>query len=238
MAAVSHDVKTLRSWVMEYFRSLETILTILLGWLLGLFTSAIAETIRRPYRRRDLMSAVVDEMIGLQYTMAAFAHAVRTRNSEVTDDFLDKIIPIIDGYMGPDRLETLAPSLRKTRSIDESQRAAVHRAMQKPNVGMSMREYAIPLFAAQLQDLVICSLEFQRAVLRIRYNLDLFNQLVPYVQSLYEMTFKGLSESDRQAVITNQEQTYRQAGARAEIIIDAIFDLNERYGSRAKKVPQ
>ena len=54
----------------EYLKQIETILTILLGWLLGLLTPGIAERIRRPYRRRDLMWAVVDEMLGIQHTMA------------------------------------------------------------------------------------------------------------------------------------------------------------------------
>lgn len=94
-----------------------------------------------------------------------------------------------------------------------------------------MRQYAIPLFVAQLQDLAICTLEFQRAVLRIRYDLDLFNQLVPYTQSLFEMTFKDLSETNRQAVIANQERAYHEAGVRAGIIVDAITNLKERYGS-------
>jgi hypothetical protein len=58
---------------MESLRQLETILAILLGWLLGLLTPAIAERIRRQYKRHELMNAVVDEMLGLQHTLATVA---------------------------------------------------------------------------------------------------------------------------------------------------------------------
>ncbi len=49
---------------MEYLKQFETIFAIFLGWLLSLLTMVISESIRRPYRRRDLIRAVMDEMLG------------------------------------------------------------------------------------------------------------------------------------------------------------------------------
>jgi hypothetical protein len=217
--------------MVEYLKQLTPILQILLGWLLGLFTQSIAERIRRPYRRRDLTRAVVDEMLGLQHTMALVAFLVRKRYSNVSDAFLDEILPIVEGYRGPDRDEKLAEALRKSRSLPQEERAAVHDALRKPNVAMGMRQYAIPLFAAHLADLAICTLDFQRSVLKVRYHLDLYNQCVYYTQSLFEKTFNKPSPEDREALVTNQEQGYRDAGLRAEIIMQEIGDLQKRYGS-------
>jgi hypothetical protein len=210
----------------EYLKQIEPILTILLGWLLGLFT----ERIRRPYRRRDLIQAVVDEMLGLQHTMAIVAYLVQVRYTDVSDAFLDRVLPIVEGYHGPDRNENFILGL-KSRGLAEGQRAAAHQARRNPSVGMSLRQYTIPLFATQIADLTICSLDFQRSVLKIRYHLDLYNQLVPYTQSLFEKTFNNPSPDDREALITNQEQGYRDAGIRAEIIMQEIGDLQKRYGS-------
>jgi hypothetical protein len=217
--------------VLEYFKQLDTVLTILLGWLLGLLTPVIADRIRRPYRRRDLMRAVVDEMRGLQHTMAVVAYQIRARHAEVSDAFLDEILPILDAYKGPDCNEEYVEAMKKTRCLPEEQRKAVYEARQNPNVGMSLRQYAIPLFATQMADLAICSLDFQRAVLNIRYHLDLFNQLAPYTQSLFDKTFANPSPADRIALIANQEKGYGDAGKRAEIILQAIGDLQKRYVS-------
>jgi hypothetical protein len=107
----------------------------------------------------------------------------------------------------------------------------VHQGPRKPNVGITLRQYAIPLFATQIADLAICSLDFQRSVLKIRCHLDLYNQLVTYTQSLFERTFNNPSPEDREALITNQEQAYYDAGNRAEIIMQEIGDLQKRYGS-------
>lgn len=216
---------------MEHLKEFSTVLTILLGWLLGLLTPGIADRIRRPYRRRDLMQAVIDEMLRLQHTMAVFSYQIRARRAEVSDAFLDKILPIVEGYHGPDRIEDFIDALRKSRSLPEGQRVTGHQAMRKPNVGIALRQYAIPLFAAQIADLAICSLDFQRSVLNIRFHLDLLNQLAPYTQSLFDKTFNNLSSENREAVIANQEQGYRDAGMRSEIVMEAIGNLQKRYGS-------
>jgi len=228
--AISPRVKISRG-IVEYLKHVEPILLILLGWLLGLLAPGIAERIRRPYRRRDLIHAVVDEMLGLQHTMATVAHRIRARYADVSDAFLDKALPIVEGYHGPDRNENFILGLRESRGLPEARRAAAHQALRKPNVGLTLRQYAIPLFATQIADLAICSLDFQRSVLKIRYHLDLYNQLVPYTQSLFDKTFNNPSPDDREALITNQEQGYRDAGMRAEIIMQEIGDLQKRYGS-------
>ncbi|MGP8244530.1 MAG: hypothetical protein ACLQVN_08430 [Bryobacteraceae bacterium] len=208
---------------------MEPILTLLLGWLLGAFTPLLADTIRRPYRRRDLMRAVIDEMLGLQYTMAMVAHRIRARYAEVSDGFLDDLLPIVEGYRGPDRSEDLARGLAESRGLSEAQRATVDPARRKPDVGISLAQYATPLFATQIADLAICGVDFQRAVLHIRKQLGLFNDLVPYTRWLMDKTFGKPSPEDREALVTNQEAAYRDAGRRAEIIMRAISELCRRY---------
>ena len=210
------------------------IITITFGWLLGLLTPGIAERIRRPYRRRDLMQAVVDEMLTLQYTMALLAHEIRARSAEVSDAFLDELLPIVDGYIGPEGVDGMAGLIRQEHSLSEEQRAAAHQLIHNPNVNISIRQYSIPLFATQIGDLAICKLDFQRSVLHIRYHLDLFNQLAAYAQSLFEKTFDKPSPQDLKALITNHKHAIIDVGKQAEIIIRAIGDLQKRYGSKQK----
>jgi tRNA A-37 threonylcarbamoyl transferase component Bud32 len=68
-------------------------------------------------------------------------------------------------------------------------------------------------------------------VLKIRRHLDLYNQLVPHTQSLFEKTFNNPTPDNREALVTNLEKGYRSAGRRAEIIVQEIADLQKRYGS-------
>src|SRR4051794_7792288 len=111
---------------------IETVANVILGWLLALLTPGISERIRRPYRRRDLVRAVVDEMLGLQYTMALVAYLMRSHAADVSDAFLDKIIPILNWYRGPDENPDLVAAIIRNRAVSEADRNAVHRAMREP----------------------------------------------------------------------------------------------------------
>ena len=208
-----------------------TVLTILLGWLLGLLTPGIADRIRRPYRRRDLMRAVVDEMLGLQYIMALLAYEIRSRHARLSDAFLNEILPIFEAYNGPDRIEGMVTVIKEARLLSEEKRKAAYQAIGKPAAAMSLRQYSIPLLATQIADLSICSVELQRSVLNVRYHLDLYNQVASYTQSQYEMSFSNPGPHDRAALVTNHENGTIDAGKRAETILHAIADLRNRYGS-------
>ena len=144
----------------SYLKDLQPLLILLLAQAMALIAWVITEKMRRRYRRRDLMQAVVDELLTLQLTMAAVAYKQRSRNLDVTDSFLDLILPVVEDYHGPDRNEKLVESLRRSRAAPEEQRLAVHHALKKPNAGLLLKQYALPLFVTQVADLAICPLPF------------------------------------------------------------------------------
>ena len=214
---------------MGYLRAFAVPLAAILGWLLGLLAPVISERIKRPYRRRELMAAIIDEMLALRYVMAACAQQIRVRKGQLNDAFLDEIIGITAGYNGPERDEKMISSLQTLRQLSEEQRAAALRD-RAPRGGMSLRTYSLPLFTSQVSELAMCSLDFQRRVLRVLYHLDLFNQLAPDASSLFEKTFTSTTTTNRDILIANLDQAYIEAGRRAEIIISIINDLHKQYG--------
>jgi hypothetical protein len=191
--------------VREYLIDLAPILMLLLGWFLGLLAPPITERIRRRYREKDLIQAVADELLGLEYTMAFVALKIRLRNAEVTDEFLDSLLPIVEDYKGPDRDEKVLDALTEMRKLPEHQRAAVHRQQRQPQAGLGLQQYGLPLLATQVADLAICPIGFQRAVLNVRYHLDLFNCSAAYLQSQFDKTFMDLTEENHTAILKNLE---------------------------------
>jgi hypothetical protein len=218
--------------LLDNLKAFESILMLILGWLFGLFTSPIAERIRRHYRRRDLTQAVTDELIGLQHLMAVVSFHIHARYAEVPDKVLDKLISIMEDYAGMDRDEGAIETLRTIRKVPETQRTAAYQASQRPDrAALGLKQYSTPLFIAQISDLAICSLDFQRRVLHIRHHLELYNQQAAFAQSQFEKTFAGLSEENRKILIENQERTYRNARTQAEVIVEAVADLRLKYAT-------
>src|SRR5438876_102166 len=157
--------------MLEFFSDNKPVIMLLFGWALALLTPMIAEHNRRRYRRRDLTRAVVDELVSLQFTMAMVAWRHRARNAQVTDIFLDSIIPFIQSYTGPDKDQGLVSAIQNSRARSEEERIAAHRELRKPSEGLFICQYALPLFVTQIADLAICPLPFQRSVLHVRYHL-------------------------------------------------------------------
>jgi hypothetical protein len=176
------------------------------------------------------MLAVVEEMLALQYTMVWVAYRIRARYGEASNSFLDEMIPIVETYGGPDRDETGITMMKSLRARAESERVAAERAMKKPDAGIRLIQYQMPLLATQIAELRICEVEFQRAILFIRHQLDIFNQLAPYAMSLFDKTYGNLEPKDREKIIANQEGAYRAAARHAEIVFRAIGRLKEEYG--------
>ena len=113
--------------------------------------------------------------------MILVAWKMRLRRGDVPDAFLDTAIGIVEAYKGPDSSERMAESLRNIRALRAEQRTAVSLTERRTNEGISLRQYAMPLFGAQVNDLAMCSISFQRAVLNVRSHLDLFNPSVPII---------------------------------------------------------
>jgi len=217
--------------MLEKLKPFEPILMLVLGWAMGLLAVPITERIRRRYRKRDLMQAVLEELFGLQYTMALVAYRIRARSAEITDEFLDSILPIVEKYAGPDSQPRIVDGIKNLRKQPEKDRIAQHLAVKNPNAGILLKQYALPLLGAQIADLAICALPFQRTVLNIRYQLDLFNQSVPYLQTLFDKTFTVTDAQNRQTLINNMEEGYRDLARRAETMVKAIDDLR-RHSTR------
>jgi hypothetical protein len=170
------------------------------------------------------MQAVVDEMHGLRFNMVWVAYVVRVQNLNVTNEFLDRILPVVEAYQGPDRDEKAIRNLKESRQLADVERAALHEKVRKPDVHKTVPQYALPLFVTQLADLAICPLWFQRGVLNVRFHLDLFNQLAGQMETWNEKLF-GENLADRGVLKNNIHHRFRDLGERAEIIINAINTL-------------
>jgi hypothetical protein len=208
-------------------RATASILMLLPGWLLGLLSPAIAERIRRGYRVKELTASIVDELVEFQHTMAVVSWSIRARYAETSDEFIDRILPIFDAYQGGNREERFTASIKRLWALPEAARAEAQRTFhaQSPTHTINIPQYSLPLLVAQISDFSICPFPFQRAILHVRYRLDLFNQPIPYLRSLFDKTFTELSNLNVAAVKANTEMTPKSLARRAEMIVTAIDEV-------------
>lgn len=203
---------------------LSKLLWLLLGWLLGLLSPGIAERVRRKHRQADVMTAVSGELRELQYMMGVVAYRIRGYLGEVSDSFLDWLIPVALNYHGPDADPKLPGIMeRSRRELTEEQRRQIHLGLRRPESGLGLKEYSVPLVVGMTSELSICPLPFQRGVLRTMNQLDRYNQHVEYVRSQFDKTFDTvLTDENRQAVLSNLDRGYRELAEMAQRIADSV----------------
>jgi hypothetical protein len=196
---------------------------LLLGWLMGLLAPAIVDRIRRNYRASELRKALTADLHELRFTMASVACSLRDHLASMPDDWLDWIEPVIRDYSGPEANPTTVKFLEGLRKIPTEDRARFLLKDRKPMIGLALKEYGIPLLAANIGEISILPIPFQAAVLRIRGQVDFFNQDVVLLRKYFERTFdSSLSQENRHAVETNLEQGYENFSKRARGIVERI----------------
>jgi hypothetical protein len=204
----------------------EQLLYISFGWLLGLLAPAIVERIRKGYRRSELTVAIRAELHELQYKMAFCSPKLNSHLATVTDRHLAWLEQIVSKYTGPNPKAGILSSLVDYRKVSEEERRQALATNRDPNVGVGLLQYSIPFVTAHLADISLYPVPFQSAVIRIKDQLDMYNQRVAYLQNLHDKTFDtSLTELNRSIVISNLEKGYRDLADQTAFVADAIASL-------------
>lgn len=200
---------------------LEQLLYLLLGWCLGLLGPSVVDRIRREHRTAELISAILVELHELQYKFAIVCYLMRRRRALMPDSWLAWFESIVRNYSGPEPQATILQSLRALRALSEDDRRQHLLTTYDPTRGLTLKEFAAPLLTAHVTDVSTFPIAFQAAVLRIRSQIDSYNQHVKHLQSQFDKTFSATG-SNLEAIRSNLESGYDQLGEMATRIVDVI----------------
>lgn len=201
-------------------------LSIGFGWLLGLFAPLISDWFRQRIRARKLRAALAGELHELQYKMALVSMKVHQRFGNITDDWLTWFETVVRNYSGLEATSESVELATLLRKVSEQERKVYLLRDRKPNRGLGLMQYDLPFLNAHVGEISIFPIPFQSALLRIKNNLDLFNQLVTSLQRSFDQTFdSSLSPENRQSLVSNLEQGYEALARRAEVIAKVISNV-------------
>jgi len=204
----------------DKFTRMEQLLYLILGWLLGLLGPGIVERIRRRYRISELTQAIVAELGELSYTLALSAYLFCRRTGSLTDEALDWIVLAISRYSGPLADARMVESVKRIRSLPEVERIAI--ATTDTDRGLSLKLLSLPLLEAHLSEMALFPVAFQTAVLRVRGQVDVYNQHVQHLQGQFNLTFTVTDPTNDAALRTNQIAGFQQLSGMAKMITDLI----------------
>ena len=144
----------------------------------------------------------------------------------VTDRHLAWLEQIVRNYRGPNSKAGMLNALVEYRKVPEEARRQGLAMTRDPNVGVYMLQYSIPFVTAHLSEISLYPVPFQSAVIRIKDQLDMYNQRVAHLQHLHDKTFEtSLTERNRLIVISNLDKSYRDLADQTAFVVDAITAL-------------
>ena len=199
---------------------------LILGWLLGVLSPLISQRIQRGYRRDELVDALVAEARGIQFRMALLAWRLRQYLLTVDGEFVRWLLPILEGYDGPDRDPKAIKAFQLLRERSDEEIKTGDQALRRPGVSPHLVPLTAPFLSSQIAAISICSLDFQRQLLDLSNQLALYNEEVRTQMDTLDKTFNpGIVGPNREAVFANLERGYEKLARRAEGIARQIADL-------------
>ena len=116
--------------------------------------------------------------------------------------------------------------MRKHLARPDAELLATWKALRTPGKAVRVLKYSLPFLDARLGELSECHMDFQRRVLQIRVQLEMYNAGVDLVGELLMKSFdESITGHNRQAMETNLEDTYDKLANRAADIARMVSQL-------------
>lgn len=203
----------------------QTILLLILGWLFGLLSPAVVDTIRlrrENVRGRTAIKAELDQLSEI-LVLAAF-HA-RKAAGTIDRPFLEWLSLSLkrDNSAAARSLLRAVESGLSATSDDLSLTAEL---MATPaDKATILQNYPAPLLDVRVAALWSFETTFQRKLLEIHKDLRLLADIVGLSREFFRLSFNEMSSANYDLAIGNLRQSYGNYAERAKIVVDHIERL-------------
>jgi hypothetical protein len=215
--------------------TVSTVLGVVLGWFLGIFSKPLTDWVERKRRRTELISVIATELHELRFIVTLVWVDLLGRFRTMDQRTLDIVKPILLDFQasGDDRI--IVEGTRKLlESGDEVYIAGIN--LPKPRSTPFPVTYEAAFLSSHLEDLGLFPLWQQQRLLRVTAELRLFNQQVDIVQRAFERTFlQGVNEITGKAITANLEEGYNKEMVRAEYLVRAIDAVLDSSGKTRRR---
>jgi hypothetical protein len=203
----------------------ETILILIVGWLLGLLSPAIIDAIRRRRENKEVSSALRTELEELRYRLACVVFRIEQYHGEPNKKALEWFHEIVKNYTGLNPSENILNELESLIVLTDQQfKTFISHLRASPEKGLSLKKYPVPLLESKFALLSGFNTPFQNRLLEIRTNLNMLHEEVDQARFYHQLTFNP-TEDNYEIVRNNLFNTYREYAFRAKILIDHIGQI-------------
>jgi hypothetical protein len=208
----------------------DSILLVLVGWLLATLNPGIVDAIKRRKRKTELLHAFAVELRELRYKAVLVLWHQRAGTGSLDQSSLAIVKTHVFDHPIADGEPDIAASLKELLRIGDSPYIAFMNAKGvQENLGAWPALYSLPFVSARATEFTLFDLGSQASLMRVLEELNLYNNQVEYVRDLNNKTFT-LTGDNHGINAANLAKAQRRLADRAEILARAISRLIDPKG--------
>lgn len=209
----------------------DALLAILLGWLLGILSSPLADVIRRQYQAKEVRRAILLELGQMRVTLSAVVFGIGQHSGTLDKPLLEWVRLTRTQQEDPTEDSSINEVLEALAALPDAQLGAVVAAKKAPaGTGLSTKSYSLVYTTAHVQNLSLFDGPFQIAVLQIIGRLDRLNADADFLMQQHHRTFDTSLDVVNQTVLRDSiERGYATYARQSRALADMMGTLIARH---------
>ena len=197
----------------------ESVGAIFLGWLLGVLSPLIVDRIRNRYQEDEIRDGVYSELRELRFTLLVAAYGFQSEFGKLDRSYYQWLIANLETCDINAESAKMLEVVKNIAAKDDSTFALLVGEMRaKPGVGLNVRKYRMPYFDSKVGSLGIFDERKIAAMLDVRAQLEMFNEIVDDARMYHRMTYE-LAGINHQQAVKSANSCYVDLASRAREIV-------------------
>lgn len=204
----------------------QSIILILIGWLLGLLTPVIIDAIRDEKEAKAIKIALFTELQEFQYRLMLLVYRVEGKFGKLDKEFFQWAQTILIAYKGINSSEVLLKTIGLLLKLTDEQMityAQLTKLHDKPNSGLELKKYPLSLLDLDLRFLSKFDPMLRAQILEVKTRIGFLNETVDDARYYFRLSFQeGISPTNYKNANSNMINSYITHSSQARITIDLI----------------
>ncbi len=206
------------------FISSDSIFLIILGWLFGLLSPSIIDSIKNRRRNIEIRKAIISELNEVRFLLAGTIYILSNHSCTHNRKELELLVQIFEKYNGPDPSDIFLSPLKDLLSKNDVELAACNEEIKaKPMLAALVKKHRVPYLELHLTNIGIFNVSTQSLLINVRGKVDIYNEMVDDARFYYKLTYEpGVSPENHLQAQNALKNQYQHLKASALLIIDRI----------------
>jgi len=178
------------------------ILSIIIGWLLGMLSPVIVHRIYRHYKKNDLYVGISKEINHITerliFTLQIITHRTGTFDRELVTWLLEHYEKL--EINNPQTIEAYRIQLKANESDFEKIKSEFKTSNDS---GLTLQKFSMLFINMHLSDFSLFSKEFQSEIFELKSRIEILNSGINSAEKYFFMTFDSNVSAENQSLIKN-----------------------------------